>query len=921
MRLAHLLRLYTVFISIVAVTACGNGEGKQENEQIEKKQEIIKETVEVSLKENISIYPQAGPPGTPLVIDGLNVPLAAQDQIVVLIGNQIAPLIPANPIRNNGEATFDPAFKAYTAIPAYIAGLDGKALPTDALDVQVFQNDKLLFELNAAITVEALPAAPGTATQIIQQYSALATEINRIAQDFYADDSIEKVYLDAYTSIITDLISSDGQFSLTKALAELENLDPDAYAMLESLMAVSGFDQALAEMLEGFQSFSFIASPSESSLSRATLYSFHASGINADGSIQLDDKTLAERMNAYEQMKTIGDALIHGAAEHAAVWAGLTGGAALLFPGAAPVAAAVGLVNSLLAVIDFMFNKVWLGFYPSTIVALELTSEKDFLQRGETLDTAKFVATAVNQPPGVTINDYVGLILAGLGVASTASGAINSAQNSDKIAATALQGMKLAQEQLAKINKVVENIVLYATTTTQSFITLASSRVDGSIPLDHKIDRDGLVPERKWKATIHNRKYLVLFTTDRHTLLPIEDSIAWMGGAKSGIEKISAMINPIEWNTIARSNTVDITVSGDLSLSADAPDKSGGEPFTITLGAKYATDNGSNIEASSSSFGKPRLSSRTHTSEAGFVAANAIVTIAVEQGTASSEHVTTDANGHAEVTITPNEDADIVSVTFDITDTFNSTPAKLTTETVISNISGTIRMEETGYNAYTFAEFHLSYSSVGATPGGVLNVSKNNPQGTIHSTGPVDGLPNRELTSESIADGELAFGAGNSRSSAAISIGSKAIDNVTRVEFKSIASNSCSTVPPEPTLKESVVVNYCNAGVYSDAYFIFVVTEGTVEYQARYSGSAQPRGAFYLESLTSETVLDLDDPNNSEVLSGTLNPGRYLIGFGHTLVASTERTDQVDSAANAESYEAFFEFIDAAIINDTTPAQ
>jgi len=705
--LQRCILLFIVFI----LSACGGGAGnnndKGPSEELELEtgtfdEKLIDTIVEIEVDANLSVAPSSGPPGTPLSISGLNIPDEAREQLVIFVGLNSAPLIPSK----SGQVM--------TAIPLGAAGVDGKTLPDKPLSLYVYQYGELIASIDEAVTVEAIPEAPGSVKQLRESYTTLATELERVSTQFFTEDSIESIVLDTYAKQISDLINGDHEHSIKSILGNLEQEDPQAFAFVESILASAGYIDALQNFVSGFQSFSYAGRQHTGTSVEATrslspgalLSSISARALNSN---QIIDTDLAEQMLALEELTLIGQVLIHDNAEQIGIAVGLLSGALSAASGGtlALVGGVLSLVGAVMGVVDFLYNKVWLGTYPSQVSAFELVANSNVANTGDAYSSVSFNITVANKPQPVGINDLVSLTLAGMGIASSANAIRSSVEafNRSRAVTAAIEAgenfsmnVSAAMANNATLRQEVADLISFITGNAQAIFSAVASRVPNA-NLDQNIFSNGIVFSREWKATINTPHLLNLVTNASTVLDPIDGQIAWQASSLPGIASVSAFTDPFYWGVAERSNSVDVSVIGNLSLQVTIPKKFNAEQvFNVSVSGSYEgphgvveiddtpnTSGGSGFSGGASAgAGGLSLVARSHTSESAPAIKNGLVEITVENGSSDVINRTLDAQGHAEFSITPEADVQSVKLNFKLSDPLGSDPVELPVEVFLN---------------------------------------------------------------------------------------------------------------------------------------------------------------------------------------------------------------------------------------------
>ena len=748
-------KLLLILFIFSALTACGGGSDDTDNivppgnndETLITDDELKDSVVPIEVDQNISVAPLSGPPGTPLSISGLSIPDTALEQLSLFVGFNSAPLIPSK------------SGKVMTAIPLGAAGTDGKTLPKKPLSLYIYQYGELVATIEDAITVEALPEVRGSVQQVQNNYSKLSVELQRVSTQFFAEDSIESMVLDTYARQINDLINGDHEHSIKTILGNLEKDDPEAFAFVESILASAGYIDALDNFISEFQNFSYGGTPDVGTAIQTMKTASAALSNNLAGrSIHVHnnvvDTDLAEQMIALEQLTLIGATLIHDNAEQIGIAVGLLSGALSAASGGtlAIVGGVLSLFGAVMGVVDFLYNKVWLGTFPSKVTEFALNANGSTTGAGSIYNGVSFNIKVTNKPQPVGLNDLVSLTLAGMGISSGTS-AIRSSIDAfsrskavtDAIAAGEKFSMNVsaALASNATLREEVADLIAFITGNAQAIFSAVASRVPNA-NLDQNIFSTGIVYAKEWNATITTPHLLNLVTTDSSVLDPIDGEIAWQAGYIPGVARVSAFTDPFYWGVAERSLETEISVLGDLALQVTVPENfNAEESFTVSVSGSYngphgvisiddtATgNNGGNTGGSSGGVGALGFSARAHTTTEAPAVTNGLVEISVENGSSVAINRTLNAEGHTEFTITPDENVQSVKLNFKLTDQLGSEPVELPAEIFLNQVlPGSLFIEHEPLDAVgARAQEHLikvSVSSTGVGSASVIANSKN----------------------------------------------------------------------------------------------------------------------------------------------------------------------------------------------------
>ena len=471
----------------------------------------------------LGIRPDAGTPGTVFAITGIVVPAAKVEQTTLIVGGSPSSL------------TLSPNGQLLGIVPLLAAGTDGGAPPAAPVDVELWQDGVLLARGAGALTVNALAAAPGATADLAAELAALADALRRVSPLLITDPGVEEQWWTAASGALDSLVRGDGPGGLAGAQRELQEQAPATLALLDAYLAGSGVLDRTRMLVAGLRAVAESGPDKTATLTQ--------------------DVVLARRMQFYVLAKLFGETVVAETAEEFAYVVGMPAG--LIGIGADIPAMAV--VGAVLAVADFAVNKILLGLLPAELTELTLTLEDTQLLMGE-VTTARVDVLARNAPPGVGIQDFVGLMLNVMGVG--------------------------AGPQTATFAEILEGTAQFYLSTMQQLLSVYSA-AHPELGLDISV---ALVPALEWTATVHDPRLVTRnsFTPDLIAGQPTE--VNWRAATnKTGTGAIyTATANGPEallldlapgftylggafGESVMASATVEIEVTGTLALEIDLP--------------------------------------------------------------------------------------------------------------------------------------------------------------------------------------------------------------------------------------------------------------------------------------------------------------------------------------------------------------
>ncbi|MCB1163246.1 hypothetical protein KDL67_11225 [bacterium] len=370
--------------------------------------------------------------------------------------------------------SLSPSGQLLGAVPFLAAGTDGQSPPGAAQTVTLSAGGAVVGVAEAAFTVTPLAPAPGSTAALGEALADVGVELERIADALAPEPGAEEQWTMAVAGALAELVNGDDPHSLSSAFEDLAASDPAILALLDAYLAGSGILERTEDLLAGLAA---LAVP-----------------IERDTTV-IDDVVLARKMQFYVIAKLFGETVVHETAEEYAYTVGLATG--LIGIGAdVPGAAIVGAV---IAVADFAVNKVLLGVLPATVTDFTLTLEDPDLLLGETTD-ARVDLTAVNAPPGVGIQDFVGLTLNLLGLG--------------------------ASGQTETFAQILESTASFYLATVQQLLSTYSD-AHPELGLDISVN---LVPPLAWSTTIHDPRLVDCLSYAPAVVDGLDDAVNWRAG-------------------------------------------------------------------------------------------------------------------------------------------------------------------------------------------------------------------------------------------------------------------------------------------------------------------------------------------------------------------------------------------------------
>lgn len=355
----------------------------------------------------LTLRRSTAPPGAMLEIAGFDPGVATPNDLALFVANR------STGVSANGTGAI------MAGVPLFLGADLWPAPPAGKQDVILLRDGIPVAGARQALTITPLHDAPGASQRALSALETLASGFTAMARALPAPTSAEEGYYGAITGALGAMIGGSDARSLRSVLQSLASSDPRALRLLDAWLASSGAVSALQQYAGHLQGLSL--SPATAA-SRAV----SASGGTAPGALLVStavtptvtsDIELAKKMQLYEVVKLFSETVIAGTNTTFSNYiANIAGFIAFAQVGVAnaPSLTPVAITAALLAMTDFVANKIIVALMPANIVTFNLSVATSQLDLGQLTD-ATLRIVAANNPPTVGINDAVGLILAGLG--------------------------------------------------------------------------------------------------------------------------------------------------------------------------------------------------------------------------------------------------------------------------------------------------------------------------------------------------------------------------------------------------------------------------------------------------------------------------------------------------------------------------
>ncbi|MEQ9399105.1 MAG: hypothetical protein RJQ04_08020 [Longimicrobiales bacterium] len=480
------------------------------------------------LDASLSFAGAAPVPGAVGALEGVSV--APSGQVAVTVQGRPAPAV-----LSGGTLL--------VALPLFV-GPDGwPAPPADPADVMVFENGVPVAWARGAVAVAPMPDAPGSGLRAQDAMRGAAAALDRLAVQA-APDSEDEAWAFAAAAALGALADSDDARSLGGVLA---TADPATRRLVDAWLASSGVLELLERYAEGLAVVAGAPATTPGSGGRAAPLAMPEA---------IPSALLAERMQLYEVVKLLGEVVIAETSSEFGTYVGLAAGALGLVE--VPAVAAAGIVGGILAVADFVTNKLLVGLLPATVDDLTLSLASTTLAPGqETIADVRVAAS--NAPPGIGIQDIVSQTLAVLG---PFAGGGPAQSFEDVLVGVANFFLGVMQSALAAYSAEHPELNLDLSVTSVPDLAWEASVFDPALAEPLTLTPEVIAPvpgALQWRASDdvfgQGRIFVRTGTGPDAILLDLPPGIDYTGGAFG--------------NDVVQSDPVLVEVVGDLTLEVD----------------------------------------------------------------------------------------------------------------------------------------------------------------------------------------------------------------------------------------------------------------------------------------------------------------------------------------------------------------
>ncbi|MBN2185180.1 MAG: hypothetical protein JW746_07620 [Candidatus Krumholzibacteriota bacterium] len=444
-----------------------------------------------------------------------------------------------------------------TAVPMFLDGSGLPDPPTGKADIDIYEDGDLLARIEDGVTIEVFPSAPGTFDEAVTVLDDIAATVDSISNFLVTAPGAGESYTYAFFVALDSLLNGDGEYSLAEVLKD-QTEDSVAVILLNGLYETNGIVGHLRTMSEMFGDL-YAEMDAQAASGRSAGLSPLAP--SAEGPYIVDDDLLALMMQVYVVMRIFGQEFIAETGAEFANTIGTIMGAVGLSGRLQGPGRMVAITQAILAYLDFVVNKVAIGFLPAHLDILDLSLASNEIMQG-TKTQATITATASNDPATITLNYLVGntLTLLGLGESSTL---------------------------INPTTQLLEDIASYFLGLAQGAL---SSYADSHPELDLDVELGSIVPAMVWKAEVDDYRLVVLHSDDQDLLAPMEYENNWQSSSQyEGLADIWVIpsvdseahvlpaVLPINYaggafgEDITLSNREEVDVLGRLALEIDFP--------------------------------------------------------------------------------------------------------------------------------------------------------------------------------------------------------------------------------------------------------------------------------------------------------------------------------------------------------------
>jgi hypothetical protein len=421
------------------------------------------------------------------------------------------------------------------------------AVPPDGpQDVEVFCNGDPWVTLPGAITVVALPPAPGTTSTIIQHYRGIAADFKALTEAMAPLPGAQQQVFTSLFAGIDEIFTTSSPIGLPGMLAELEATDPGTLALLDAIFAVGGADEAVAAQRALLQEIVASGPVFEGQVPAAHVSTAAAPKdaiFDYDSPIALSDTELASALSHHDTFKSFSQDFIGKTTEEFGLASGL-------FTIVIKSKLAQG-ISTTLTLLDYVMNKVIVSALPAKLDRIELTLVKTKLANSETT-SAELWLHASNVPEELKVSDLTSLVVTTLGIAAPGGDAGGT-------------------QVLSWINSWNDIKTGYAQTLLDLIDRAFKEYAERPDGMSYDTELFSIIPGLTFRALGQTRDLYLLWPDHGNIIRPLSDQLQWRasdtywGTASVSITPTATSFGPFG---NVRSNSVPVEV-GELVLKLD----------------------------------------------------------------------------------------------------------------------------------------------------------------------------------------------------------------------------------------------------------------------------------------------------------------------------------------------------------------
>lgn len=504
---------------------------------------------------DVTLDTATAPAASMVKLDGLDLNACPLRSSEIRVAGQTAP------------AVLNAKHEALMRLPLfYDEATKWSAPPSGPQDVDVFCNGALWGTLPAAITITALPPAPGTTQALLQDYQQVVSDYKALTEQLAPAPGIQQQLFTSIFEGLEGMVAGSDPGSLPVMLDDLEQADPDLLALMDAMYAVGDVDEAVAAFKAQVQNTSAkVAAFTPASLPRPTPTT--APAISLKGAVYvietpvvLTDAELAAAMGVYDGLKGFSEEFIGKTAEEFGTFEGV-----LSIFIKSKLASSIA---STLSVLDYVLNKLVVSAMPSSLDVISLQLEKDHLENSEFTES-DIRLHASNVPEMLKVTEVSSTIVTTLGLSSSggASGGAVSWLNS-------------FEEVLGNSGKLFTDLVdkafkKYATENPESFL--------------YDTETFAIVPQMRFEAQGTTRELYDLHPEESNVIHALPEHLEWRASETywgSANLHITPRVGAFGIESTA-SNSVRVLV-GDLALVLDRYELVIPEGESVDFGVKLS---------------------------------------------------------------------------------------------------------------------------------------------------------------------------------------------------------------------------------------------------------------------------------------------------------------------------------------------